>query len=96
MGGTTGAVFDEDATPEGGEHETLPQETLLGLDSSPTTTTDDAIVADKNPTDKATTATNTSTSVDIWSADEKEVGSTAHLLDSITSTEGTFRFDPVL
>ena len=96
MGGTTGAVFDEDATLEGGEHETLPQETPFGLDNSSTTTTDDAIIADKTPTDKATTATTTSTSVDIWSADKKEVGSTAHLLDSITSTAGTFRFDPVL
>ena len=96
MGGTTGAVFDEDATPEGGEHETLPQETPLGLDNGPTNTSDDAIIADKTPTNKATTASTTSTSVDIWPADEKEVGSTAHLLDSITSTEGTFRFDPVL
>ena len=90
MRGTTGAVFDEDATPEGGEHETLPQETPLGLDNSPTTTSDDAIIADKTRTYKATTATNTSTSVDIWSADEKEVGCATQQPEFITSTEGTF------
>ena len=90
MGGTTGAVFDEDASPEGGERETLPQETPLGLDNSPTTTTDDAIIADKTRTYKATTVTTASTSVNVWSADEKEVGCATQQPESITSTEGTF------
>ena len=95
MGGTAGPVFDEDATPAGGLPQNIPQGTPLGWENTATTATDTAITAGKTSFDEATTDTASFTTVDVWAADEMELGSMAHLPESITPTDGTFWLGPV-